>query len=241
MTTINNSDDLLRLLREDPHFYQEARRLILTDELIALPERFAALAARVDAFITKQEKFNAEQLQFNAEQLQFNEEQRQFNAEQLQFNEEQRQFNRQFSRDLAELKGNTARYIVQSHCVDIASFLGFVWQTNLTRTDLINVVGHRPQSGLEAGDWISFVNADLVIRAVDGDNHTNYIAVEASYTADARDTSRAIRNAGILQSRTGSRSHAVIASLRKDNSIAEEIDAGAVHWYEMDPAMFTPT
>lgn len=48
MTTINNSEDLLRLLREDAHFYDRARRLILTDELISLPERFAAFAARVD-------------------------------------------------------------------------------------------------------------------------------------------------------------------------------------------------
>ena len=130
---------------------------------------------------------------------------------------------------------------MQAHCVDIAGFLGYDWRANLSRTDLINIVGYRPQSGLESGNWTSFVNADLVIRAVDSDNHTHYIAVEASYTADARDTSRAIRNAGILQDRTGSRGHAVIASLRKDNSIAEEIDAGAVHWYEMDSTMFTPT
>ena len=50
MTTINTSDDLLRLLREDTHFYDQARRLILTDELIALPGRFADFTAKQDRF-----------------------------------------------------------------------------------------------------------------------------------------------------------------------------------------------
>lgn len=51
MTTINTSEDLLRLLREDAHFYERARRLILTDELVTLPKPFVA---RVDDFIAKQ-------------------------------------------------------------------------------------------------------------------------------------------------------------------------------------------
>ena len=68
MTTINTSDDLLQLLREDPTFYAEARRLILSDELLALPERFAALANRVDDFIEEQRTFNEEQRAFNEEQ-----------------------------------------------------------------------------------------------------------------------------------------------------------------------------
>ena len=57
-TIINTSDDLLKLLAENAEFYQAVRRLILTDELIELPERFARFAARVDNFITRQEQFN---------------------------------------------------------------------------------------------------------------------------------------------------------------------------------------
>ena len=58
-------EDLFRLLRGDPEFYEPARRLKLTDELITLPERFAAFAARVDDVIAKQEHFNDELRQFN--------------------------------------------------------------------------------------------------------------------------------------------------------------------------------
>ena len=50
MTMINTPEDLLRLLREDPQFYEEARRLILTDQLIRLPERF-------DAFVEEHREF----------------------------------------------------------------------------------------------------------------------------------------------------------------------------------------
>ena len=53
MTTINTSEDLLRLLREDAHFYEQARQLILTDALIILPEHFAAFAGRVEDFMTR--------------------------------------------------------------------------------------------------------------------------------------------------------------------------------------------
>ena len=58
MTIVNTSEDLLNLLREDAHFYEQVRRLILTDELINLPARFTAFSTRVDDFIVKQEQFS---------------------------------------------------------------------------------------------------------------------------------------------------------------------------------------
>ena len=42
MTTINTSDDLLTLLRENQEFREAARKAILTEELLALPVRFSA-------------------------------------------------------------------------------------------------------------------------------------------------------------------------------------------------------
>ena len=57
-TIINTSDDLLKLLAENAQFYRAVRRLVLTDELIELPERFARSAARVETFITRQEQIN---------------------------------------------------------------------------------------------------------------------------------------------------------------------------------------
>ena len=41
MTTINDSDDLLVLLKENEKFREDVRRMILTDELLSLPAVFA--------------------------------------------------------------------------------------------------------------------------------------------------------------------------------------------------------
>ena len=48
MTAIPTTADLLRLLREDPDFRDEVRSLLLTQELIELPERFARFEAYVE-------------------------------------------------------------------------------------------------------------------------------------------------------------------------------------------------
>ena len=48
MTSIPTTTELLRLLREDPDFRDEVRRLLLTQELIELPERFARFEAYVE-------------------------------------------------------------------------------------------------------------------------------------------------------------------------------------------------
>ena len=48
MTSISTTADLLRLLREDPDFRDEVRRLVLSQELLELPERFARFEGYVE-------------------------------------------------------------------------------------------------------------------------------------------------------------------------------------------------
>lgn len=52
MTTISTTADLLRLLREDPDFRDEVRSLLLSQDLIELPERFARFEAYVERRFT---------------------------------------------------------------------------------------------------------------------------------------------------------------------------------------------
>ena len=108
-TTLSPADRqaFIQALSDDQVFREEIRALLLTREVLELPEKLAQLTERVDRFAAAQETFNAEQRQFNqtaetrfanidrfiAEQRQFNTEQQQFNAEQQQFNAEQLQFN----------------------------------------------------------------------------------------------------------------------------------------------------
>ena len=240
MTTINTSDDLLRLLEEDAQFYQAARRLILTNELLELPTRFNAFADRVDQFIGKQEQINEELRQFNKEQRQFNEEQRQFNEEQRQFNEHVVTSLQRINDSIGELKGNTARYVVAAHFGEIPQLLGLEFQDSLSREQLRHLIGPIGRNISSAGEWQSFVRADLVLIATDPDGETYYIAVEASYTADERDTTRARRNADLLQRLTGHPCHAVIASVHNVQEIEDELRGPDVYWYQLNPSDFTP-
>ncbi|MCY3543810.1 MAG: hypothetical protein OXH22_07200 [Chloroflexi bacterium] len=56
MTTINTTDDIIRLLRENPEFRDAVRRELLTEELIALPQRFSEYAKKTDERMDSLEK-----------------------------------------------------------------------------------------------------------------------------------------------------------------------------------------
>ena len=87
--------------------------------------------------------------------------------------------------------------------------------------------------GCAAGDLHSFRMADLVMEVADANGDTCYIAVEASYTADKRDTARALRNARYMTHFTGAPAYAAIASTYLDNRIADILNSGQVYWYEI--------
>ena len=247
MTTINTSEDLLRLLREDAHFYEQARRLILTNELINLPERFAAFAGRVDDFIGKQEQFNDEQRQFNERVNEFMEEQQGVNQEQQATNqrvdafiEEQHTTHQRIERILADLRGSLTVRICRQNSDNIAAALGLSIVDHLTPAALRAMVRRSRPADAADGDLQSFYRADLIASALDQDDNEAYLAVEASFTADVRDTRRAIRNANLLTELTGRPAHAVIAARHIDNDIRDEVQSGAVHWYELGEHDFTP-
>ena len=254
MAVIHTTDDLIRLLNENDEFRQAVRRHILSDELIQLPERLVKFETRVESFIEEQQQFNDEQRQFNENQRQFNKEQRQFNErvnrrfdsidkkleEQRKLNDEQRKFNQRMETAIGELHGNVARQVVNSRFLEIASGMGFRFKGLLTRDDLGQMIFQRAIDDIPQSDRRSFVRADLVIKGTDSAGALHYIAVEASYTADQRDTSRAQRNAAIFTQLTGHPAHAAIASVRNVREIQSLIDDGTVYWYALEPGDFTP-
>ena len=212
MTVINTPEDLLRLLDENAEFREAARRHILTDELIRLPEKFAQFVNRVEGFIEEQKVFN----------------------------EEQRGFNRRIETAVGELRGNVARQIVGMYRREIAAELELVYQRAVDRHELFAMLPPLATSGIERGGWHSFYRADLVLEATDQEDNAHYVAIEVSYTGDWRDTNRANRNAALLEQFKGQPAHAVIASVRNDHETQALVDSRSIRWYAMDPADFTP-
>ena len=56
------------------------------------------------------------------------------------------------------------------------------------------------------------------MQAIDG-SEIVYIAVEISFTADKRDSDRAIRNSAMLEQFTGCQARAVVASVKNDDYV----------------------
>ena len=225
-TVINTSDDILKLLAENAEFYQAARRLILTDELIELPERFARFTAEVHDFIIRQGRFN-ERIETAVRELQETTARLEISIARIETS-------------IGEIKGNTARHVVDAQLDEIAEQLDFTLKDTLSRQQLRELIRQQGHTDEDKRNRQSFIRADLVVIAEDAGGGTHYIAVEASYTGDARDTTRARRNAEMLQRFTGCPAHAMIASVHNDQDIQAEIDGGEVHWYALDPDDFRP-
>ena len=206
MVTIHTSDDILRVLRERPEWKEAVRREILTEELMNLPTRF-------DRFV---------------------EEQRQFNDRVEGFMERTDQRFARMEGDISEMKDTHAVNKTAREAPGIAREMGFRLVRSLTYDDLLEMDIAADTTGIDTPSLRSFRRADIVIEATDDDGTTHYIAMEVSYTADERDTTRAIRNAEFLTRFTGHPAHAAVASIRNDREIQNLIDSGQVYWYELD-------
>lgn len=90
------------------------------------------------------------------------------------------------------------------------------------------------------GERQSFYRADLVLEALDDDGATQCVAVDASYTADRRDSNRARRNAGFQTRVTGCPAHTVVAILRNDRDVQALVEAGTVHWLRLTEKDLAP-
>ena len=85
MATINTTEDLVRLLREDREFREAARKELLPQELLDLPAAHAAFEAEMRTFVAEMNAFVAEMNAFVAEMNAFVAEMNAFVAEMQEF------------------------------------------------------------------------------------------------------------------------------------------------------------
>ena len=239
-------EDFIRVMDENPSWLEAVRSRVLTRELIELPARFAEYAqandARMDAFARTLADFmeaTAREFQANREEFQAIREEFQANREQFAIvNAHLAALNRRmgrFEEDMGRFRARHASEVVRSRSGILAEDLGCKRVKTLSAEDLMDMVRAADTSGIPVNDLRSFRRADLVMEAVRLDTGEScYIAVEISYTVNGRDTSRAIRNAGFLRRFTGKDALAVVAGVRKDDRVDEDIAANGVAWHELD-------
>lgn len=206
-TTIHTIEDLIRILDDNPEWADALRARLLTKELIELPEKFTQFVAEMNRFVeATNRRFDA--LENRVASIQD---------------------------DVGILKGAHARSAALRETPFIASEMGFRWVKDLTAFDLWGLIDDADTSGIPTNELRSFRRADLIIEATDQDGNPCYIAVEISFTANGRDTSRALRNAGFLTRFTSKHAYSAVVGLRRDDRIQDLIDSGEVFWYQLDP------
>ena len=228
-----DKERLLRTLQDDPVFLAQVRSLILPAELVQLPERFAQFATYVTGFIDRQEEFNARQEEFNARQ-------EEFNARQADTNASVEARLQRITDDLGDLKGHVAGRIAREMADDIAEQLGYEIAQQLNSNDLRNMLRGSTANDIPAGVRRSFYVADLVAKVQDQDGNQLFMAVEASYTADERDTQRAVRNAELISRFTGMTAVPVVASLENDHAVQQLVEDGHVQWFQFQSRDLQP-
>ena len=213
MVTIDTSEDIVRALREDPHLLDQVRRAVMTDEVLALPNQFAALLETQNEILRRLGNLDT------------------------RFGD--------LDHDYRNFRGNYAENAARKRAPSIAMYLDE--SENLGIDELTIAVLSGPDILALAGEYgsdrlatisretrRSFYEADLIIRADKTDGSTFYIAVEASYTCDERDTTRAMSHSRLITEFTGNEAWPAIAGVRLNWNIKPLINSGEVFWFSVE-------
>ncbi len=213
MATISTTADLIRLLREDPEFAAEVRRFILTEELLQLPAQF------VNFVSWTQNKFQG----IEADITELKDGQKRLEENQGRLEEGQKRLRN----DVADIKGFMTARASYYHIRGIASQLGLFRPRRQTRDDLIDMCEDWQAAQISWDDIKSFWDADFVLKGPNAAGQPEYVAVEASYTIDNHDISRAVRNAGYITRFTNSPCRAVVVGVQLHTAARETLERSA--------------
>ena len=222
MTTINNIDDLVRVLDENPEWAEALRTRLLTRELLELPQTVAKSDARLASIEENQAELTRSQAALVSGHAQLAEALARLEARQDRMQD-----------DLGWIKGRIVYDIVRNDAGLISREMGFELEKILVRADLMELTRGQDTSDLLRGTLQSFHRADLVMQVADEEGGQQYIAVEASFTVNGRDSRRALRNAELLTRFTGLPASGAVAGVRYDWELKDQIGFERLYWYEI--------
>jgi hypothetical protein len=204
MTTINNIADIVRIIREQPEWADAIRSILLSQELLELPERFAKFVQRVD------QKFDAIDQRFDDLTQDMNARFQEVDARFQEVNAQLQGMNARFNL-LEGQVGNLNGYVYEQRVrngalVRAKNILGLEDpQLALTRdtgrtVELDRLVNRALSSGVISPEQEEELQETDIIIAGAGNRHA---AIEVSVAADNSDIQRARLRADILANVTG--------------------------------------
>ena len=236
MTTIDTMEDIIRILREQPDVREEVRRLILTDELLALPAQFIEM--RKEQAEMRQEIQHISQAQTEMQQAQTEMQQAQTRMQQAQ-TRMQNDIG-MLKDDVGVLKGLSAFAPTERRYGIIALELGLEPEYLLTPLEIVRLSMNDAARGIDQSVLQSFRDSDLIINARDSDGQSCYIAVEVSYTVGHSDIDRAIAHAELITRLTGAPAFPVVSGVRAAAVAETRLDSDAIHWHRLPRKTLDP-
>lgn len=254
MNTFNTVEELIQILDANPDMLEALRSRILTQELLNLPQTHSEFVVEVREFVattnTNFQRLNTpELLNLPQAHAEFVAEMRSFVATMNDFVEATNRNFQRLNNDFGNFRGAYAESAARKSSIGIVMELSEdrglgldeITFRNLTQKDLAVMARKSGDiSDLSRGELRSFYQSDLVIEANDASGETHYIAVEASYTCNGRDTTRALSHTRLLKRFTGRPTHPVVAGVRRDIGIQPDIDDGKVFWHQIDEDQLKP-
>jgi len=219
--TVQEFHDLVELLTQHPEWRGELRRLVLTEELLTLPQIVHDLA--------EAQRRTEQQVAQLTQQV-------------AQLVEAQRRTERQISRlqdDVGDLKGIVLEERYRHHA--LAYFSRLVRRTHtFTEGELVALLEEAVAGGRLSEDGMDeIVRADVVIRGQRRDSAGEvYLVVEVSWGVGPGDVERAVRRAALL-AQTGLQTMPVVAGERITDEAAELARAMRV-WQVLDGRVTAP-
>ena len=271
MTTINNIEDLIRVLDENPEWVEAVRARLLTRELLELPQVVTEIAERIARIEENQAEMARNQAEMASSLAELTSSHAQLAGSLAELTSSHAQLagslaeltssHAQLAGSLAELTsshaqlaealarlearqdrmqddlgwiiGRTIYDIVRNDAGLIAREMGFELEKTLVRADLMELTRGQNVSDLPRSTLQNFHRADLMMQVVDEADNSSYIAVEASFTVNGRDSRRARRNAELMTRFTGQPAMAAVAGVRYDWELKSPIEFEQLHWYEI--------
>ena len=233
MTTINTMDDFARILRENPDWADTIRSLLLSKELLELPQTFAKFAESNNRRMENLER-GQEELRTGQEELRTGQKGILVRLENVEEGQ------KRILDELGALKGSSMFLAARFEIPELVHRMGFRYLRKLSRNDLFHMVADNDTDDMPTPALRSFREADFIIEVADQSGATNYLTAEASFTVDERDVERVVRNAEYIRRFTGKPGRPVLMGVRYVNEVASVIDSSEIYWYQIDESVLAP-
>lgn len=163
-TAINDIGDLLRILEERPEWTERLRAILLTREVLELPERVTQLTARVDRLAQAQEETNARLDRLAQAQEETNARLDRFIQSQDEFNRAQQETNARVDRRLENLETQVGGLETQVGGLN-TRVGGLETQVGILRTQVDGLLGSDLENSLH-GNIASIAARNFNLRRV---------------------------------------------------------------------------